>query len=206
MRNHVAIAIATGVLALTHFATRASADLQNAASGRSQTSADVPAGGVPWSPRLLTWNDYRGHAPAGAAEAAVTATSIEWGFQCVGDAFTFHVKAAFYPDRSWVNPMIFAQLDSNLRTLRHEQLHFDITEVYARRMRQAYATLDRPCARTEDELTGLGERSLEDEGDAQKRYDRETANGRDNQGQSRWARQIGETLRRLAVFGKLPQS
>jgi len=202
MRNLLLIALVTGVLAVTPpFETRASADLQRASRDRSQTDAERPAGGVPWSPKQLTWNDYRGRQPPGAAEAAVTATSLEWGFQCVGDAFAFHVLAAFYPDRSWVNPMIFSVLESNLRTLRHEQLHFDITEVYARRMRQTYATLDRPCARTEDELTALGERSLKDEADAQKRYDRETANGRDNQGQSRWERQIGETLRSLAAFG-----
>jgi hypothetical protein len=207
VRTVVGIALVAGALAVTPpLGARASADLQNVARGRSPSNAELPANGIPWSPKRLTWDDYRGHQPPGAAEAAVTATSLEWGFQCVGDAFTFHVQADFYPDRSWVNPMIFAQLDSNLRTLRHEQLHFDVTEVYARRMRQTYATLDRPCARTEDELSELGERSLKDEANAQKRYDRETANGRDNQGQSRWERQIGETLRNLAVFGKLPQS
>ncbi len=175
---------------------------QNRTRDRPAPGVDSPAVGVPWSPKRLTWNDYRGQQPTGASEAAVTATSVAWGFQCVGDAFTFHVAAEFFPERSWVNPMIFVQLDSNLRTLRHEQLHFDITEVHARRMRRMFATLDRPCARTEDELTKLGETSLEAETAIQKHYDRETANGRDAVGQSRWERQIGEALRELAALAE----
>jgi len=157
-------------------------------------------GGVAWSSKRLVWSDYRARNPAGADEAAMTALSLAWGFHCTGDVFTFRVAATFFPERSWVDPMIFTQPGSALQTLQHEQLHFDITEVYARRMRQFFATLDRPCSRTEEALTRLAERFISDEADAQRRYDRDTANGRDGAGQNRWNREIGEGLKALASF------
>jgi len=69
-------------------------------------------------------------------------------------------------------------------------------------MRQFFATLDRPCSRTEDELTHLGEGVLAEEADAQRRYDEETANGRDGTGQSRWERQVNGMLKELASFAQ----
>ena len=67
---------------------------------------------------------------------------------------------------------------------------------------QFFATLDRPCSRTEDELTHLGEGVLAEEADAQRRYDEETANGRDGTGQSRWERQVNGMLKELASFAQ----
>jgi hypothetical protein len=154
-----------------------------------------------WSPaHRLQWDDYRARPPADRDEAAVTATSLNWGFSCVDDEFTFEIVATFFPDRSWVNPMVFVQQGAAQRTLRHEQTHFDLTEVYARLARQFFRQLRRPCDRSEAELTALGGRFVRQEFDAQRRYDRETANGRDGPAQSRWEREVRERLEALADF------
>ena len=60
------------------------------------------------------------------------------------------------------------------RILRHEQTHFDLTEVYARRMRRFFEELYNPCGRPEEELPDVGERFVREEADAQRRYDNET--------------------------------
>jgi hypothetical protein len=164
----------------------------------------MPAGALPWSSaRPLAWSDFRGRPPAGHAEAAVTATGVIWGFHCTGDTFTFQVAAVFLPDRSWVDPSVSIQLGSGMGTLRHEQTHFDLTEVYARRMRQAFGTLSRPCDRTEEQLAGLGERFVRDESDAQRRYDEATANGRAAPAQSRWENDVQHWLEDLGAFTRL---
>ncbi len=170
-----------------------------AARPRPIEAADGSA--VPWSAESpLQWTDYRARPPAGRDEAAATVTSLIWGFRCEGGEFTVQVVAAFFPDRSWVNPMIFAQPDSARRTLAHEQTHFDLTELYARRARRSFRALTRPCERPEEDLTALGERFVREELDAQRRYDQETANGRDGPAQSRWAREIREQLDTLTAF------
>ena len=148
----------------------------------------------------LRWPDYRARPPAGHDEAAVTVTGLVWGYRCVDDAFSVHVAAAFFPDRSWVNPLVFVQPGSSQRTLQHEQTHFDLTEVYARLTRQFFRELSRPCDRSEDELASLGQRFVRDELDAQRRYDQETANGRDAGAQAGWDRRVHEQLETLKAF------
>jgi hypothetical protein len=156
---------------------------------------------LPWSAaRPLRWSDYRGRPPAGRDEAAATVAGLLWGFRCVDDAFTLHMAASFFPDRSWVNPLVFVQPGANLRTLQHEQTHFDLTEVYARLTRQFFVQLRRPCDRTEDELTVMGQRFVREEFSAQRRYDEETANGRDGPAQARWDHQVHERLEVLRSF------
>ena len=164
-------------------------------------SVVVPAGALPWSAtRRLAWSDFRARPPAGRAEAAVTATSVIWGFHCTADAFTFESVAVFFPDRSWVDPTVSIQLGGGMGTLRHEQTHFDLTEVFVRRMRRFFGELSRPCDSTAERLSGLGDRFVHDEADAQHEYDAATANGRAVSAQSRWDADVQRWLTELAAF------
>ncbi len=134
----------------------------------------------------------------------MTAKSLIWGFHCTGDEFTFQAVAVFLPDRSWVDPTVSIQLGSGLETLRHEQTHFDLTEVFTRRMRQFFAGLPHPCDNTAEQLTDLADRFLHDEADAQRRYDEATANGRAGSAQSRWDADVKRWLEALASFARPP--
>jgi hypothetical protein len=161
----------------------------------------VPAGALPWSAtRRLAWSDFRARPPAGRAEAAVTATSLIWGFHCTGELFTFQTVAMFLPDRSWVDPAVSIQLGSGMATLRHEQTHFDLTEVFARRMRQFFRALSHPCDKTTEQLTEFGDRFARDESNAQRQYDEATANGRAVAAQSRWDNDVEHWLQTLAAY------
>jgi hypothetical protein len=161
----------------------------------------APAGALAWSAtRRLAWSDFRARPPAGRPEAAVTATSLIWGFHCTGDEFTFQAVAVFLPDQSWVDATISIQLGSGLETLRHEQTHFDLTEVFARRLRQFFRTLSRPCDGSAERISDSGDRFVHDESDAQRRYDEATANGRAAAAQSRWDRDVQQWLEALAPY------
>jgi hypothetical protein len=80
--------------------------------------------------------------------------------------------------------------------LAHEQLHFDLTELWARRIRELFKTLPAAC-RTSGALHALDvtiaelERDWQDE---QKRYDKETANGVDAGRQKAWAARTAKAL------------
>ena len=84
--------------------------------------------------RKLTWEDFRGSVPLDAVPAATTASGISYEYSANlmhhEVYLDFEVTAYFYPNESWYTP------DScDAFILQHEQLHFDISEVFARKMR-----------------------------------------------------------------------
>lgn len=86
----------------------------------------------------MTVSDFRG--PLGDARHAAEAnTGILTDSRAGSDAATFVVVATtfFDPCRSWFRPGQGASTDS--ATLAHERIHFDITEVFARRLMRRYA-------------------------------------------------------------------
>ncbi|MCS6990968.1 MAG: DUF922 domain-containing protein [Chitinophagales bacterium] len=83
---------------------------------------------VVWSAhRPLTYADFRGRIPSNSPWAATTRSTIRFSYETVNGALTqWEVRATFDPQASWMRVKEPA-------VLQHEQLHFDITEVYARK-------------------------------------------------------------------------
>lgn len=83
--------------------------------------------------RKLTWDDFQAPTDSTMPKvAALTFSSIIYRRSCENGQLRGTVQAVFKKKKSWVNP--------NMKTdyhLEHEQLHFDITELYARRLRGA---------------------------------------------------------------------
>ena len=157
---------------------------------------------VPWSAtRRLSWDDFRGVPPASEPDrAAETAYSLFHALGCRGKTFEFRVVAAVLPRQSWVRPTILANPTQNSRTLRHEQTHFDLTEVYARRMRRYFSELANPCLKTEPELAAQSDRLVREEASAQRRYDEETSHGRIAQRQASWDADVARQVASLERF------
>ena len=154
-----------------------------------------------WSAtRRLSWTDFQGIAPARGDESALTAYSLFHGATCTGKAFEFRVVAAFLPRQSWVRPAVLANPATSSRTLRHEQTHFDLSEVHARRMRRYFAELFEPCMKTAEELGALAQRFVREEAAAQRRYDEETNHGRVARKQTEWDTEVGRQLASLGKF------
>jgi hypothetical protein len=86
------------------------------------------------------------------------------------------------------------------RALRHEQTHFDLSEVHARRLRRHYAELMAPCKMTSDDLSAAANRMEREEKAAQLLYDSETDNGRNVTQQARWDKEVDTQLVVLARF------
>src|SRR5262245_51785173 len=164
----------------------------------------APHEAVPWSAsRRLTWDDFRGVPPAGEKErAAETAYSLFYAVSCKGHTFDFQIIAAVLPRQSWVRPSVLTDAVQNSRTLRHEQTHFDLSEVHARRMRRYFAELSSPCMKSSSELEALSDRLIRDEAAAQRRYDEETSHGRLAQRQATWD---ADVAKQIAALGKFVQ-
>ena len=169
----------------------------------SLNSQITKAEAMPWTlARRLTWNDFKGGAPRDSSAAAETAYTLFYGVRCAGNAFEFRVVAAFRPNDSWVRPSVLKVPGDSARALRHEQTHFDISEVHARRMRRYFAELIAPCRRTPDELAAMAERLVEDERAAQAQYDQETSHSRVPAQQARWDKEVSAQLASLVKFAR----
>ncbi|MGV0996424.1 hypothetical protein [Empedobacter falsenii] len=78
----------------------------------------------------LKLEDFRNKVPKHNDKLAESLLSIEYSYQITeGRAPTFTVKTYFIKDSSWIKLK-----DEN--TLRHEKLHFDMAELYTRKMRR----------------------------------------------------------------------
>jgi hypothetical protein len=151
----------------------------------------------PWSAaRPLTWSDFQGPPPTEGAESAKTSYTLYSAWRCRGTAFEFQGIAGFRPRQSWVKAAVLNDRVQRRTVLAHEQTHFDIGEVHARRMRQVFAHLVAPCRKTDPELATLVRRLAHDEEEEQRRYDNETNHGLLAVQQAAWSL---ETRRRLAA-------
>jgi hypothetical protein len=158
--------------------------------------------GIPWSAKHpLAWSDFKGPPPANSGqEGAHTVYTLFNGARCTRQVFDFQVVASFLPRQSWVEQVVLRSPAESERTLRHEQTHFDLAEVYARRMRKYFAELPLPCARTTAALDELAGGFIRDEATTQAQYDDETRNGRAAPKQSEWDHTVAGLLESLAGY------
>ena len=83
--------------------------------------------------RLLRWSDFKGSPDTLEPWGASSSTGISQSYAVDGSGVLLKehvvVAAHFYPDFSWSRPR-----HRSKHLLGHEQTHFDITEVYARKL------------------------------------------------------------------------
>jgi hypothetical protein len=148
---------------------------------------------IQWDPTYrLTWDDFRADPPRSQRVAATTASGISYSYRTKGPSgnyrLDYEVVAYFYPERSWYHPDLCDSV-----VLSHEQLHFDISELYARRMREILGsrTFD---GNVRAEVRKIFARINRELSEFQNRYDMETDFSRDHEAQARWNAQIAERL------------
>ena len=156
--------------------------------------ASVP---VPWSAgRLLVVTDFQARPAATEAQAALTSARIDASGSCRDNVFVADVRAVFEPTLSWVRDP--ATITPAL--LRHEQLHFDIAELYARRLRLKFASARPSCVQLQSSFNHIS-RSLYVEWEREEtRYDQETNHGLNAVQQTFWERQTAVRLQQLAAY------
>jgi Bacterial protein of unknown function (DUF922) len=159
--------------------------------------------------RTLTRRDFKGRIPSRSSDASRSWVLIDASWECKDGVGSSQARAVFDPDRSWwkdSTPNLWRGIDDAAapRTrsdgeralLAHEQLHFDLTEVWARKVRAALADLPTACKtreginRMETTIAAL-EREWQAE---QVRYDRETDHGADARRQAAWEAKTRQSL------------
>jgi len=146
--------------------------------------------------RRLTWADFQGAPDIRSGAVAVTATVVEYEMYCTGTDFTWQIVSRFVPRSSWVKPDHLLNRQSE-QTLLHEQGHYDLSEVHARRARETLRRLAAPCALTDAQQNALIQGFHQQADALQEQYDRETAHGTAQRRQREWEVQVEEWLRTL---------
>ncbi len=87
---------------------------------------------VEWSPtQKLTWADFKGKVDKSSPFEAVTYTTIEiQSLQLDGKTMQYTITNSFEKKLSW------SKDKKSVGLLKHEQLHFDITELVVRKMKK----------------------------------------------------------------------
>lgn len=155
---------------------------------------------IPWSPEYkLCWEDFQGPTIDSIGSAALTVADIDVRYRYVGDSFSVQVYNNFQKRESFVDKRKLNLSEDNLADLLdHEQIHFDIVEVYARLMRKQLQEIiesdsldnEQLVNRTIDQTSSLL-RSAHDE------YDRNTGHGIYRLRQSKWRSKVDSMLTEL---------
>jgi hypothetical protein len=143
----------------------------------------------------LNWDDFHGKAVSSDPNKAYTYYQTTMGSKFSGDQVELTVRVYFEKNKSWV------KTDGKTeKLLRHEQLHFDIGELYTRKLRKkiketkfTLKTLNPECSKLFKEVEQKGR-------DVQKQYDTETKHSTLEPEQSAWEKKIGKELKELEAF------
>ena len=158
-----------------------------------------------WNPaRPLTWEDFQGELNSNVqwtAETAAIHMTIYWytlftitydfetgRWEGTIDNETLQVRNFMDPTRSWVVPG-----KETPKVLSHEQRHFDLNEIYCRKLRAVLLSLSIRGASIEavrgtlqTAIDETADRILDASERVQARYDRETVHGNDPSEQDKW--------------------
>jgi hypothetical protein len=144
---------------------------------------------IDWSAnRRLDWNDYKCSPDPNSDAAATTTTYLGLEYKYSSDnSFTYKIDCKFSKDKSW-------GLYKNNHILGHEQGHFDITEIFARKLNKVISEYRVNKRTYQRDLESIYNDITREKEDFQNQYDEETDYSRNKVRQAEWLRKIDNTL------------
>ena len=137
--------------------------------------------------RKLSWADYKATPNPESDAAASTTTYLGINYNITSSSFSYKIYSRFSKTRSW-------GLHKTSYILSHEQGHFDIAEIFARKLHKKMSeyrfnrkTYEKDLKKIYEEVTGEKE-------DTQNKYDKETNHSIKKQEQAAWLKKISAML------------
>ena len=159
----------------------------------SFSNFDREKGYIYWDQRALTWDDFKGSPVSSSPYVALTHSAIVLNFSGQDNTINFSVESAFYPRQSWKKKNVDDYI------LKHEQGHFDITEIYSRILRKAIAEMKfKKYDTIGSEVQKVFNQKSNDCEKLQDQYDHETDHSKKKEEQYRWDAKIATMLDSLS--------
>jgi predicted secreted Zn-dependent protease len=149
---------------------------------------------IQWSAdRKLTWADFKAPPDKNSTNAALTSSRINIDFGYNSSGLKYNIKCRFDQNLSWGRI-------KNDYILAHEQGHFDIAEIHARKLHKglkAYKFNVRTVGNDVNEIYGA---VMKEHHAYQSQYDNETDYSRNAEKQAQWREKIDRELDSLHAF------
>lgn len=165
---------------------------------KNESRHTVPTSEISWQKdRKLTWGDFRGPVPEDAETQTAAATFCGIGFETNtitnnSNNLKIRVYNTFYLNNSWARSE-----DMNDDVLAHEQGHFDLCELYTRKLRERMSKIQGNVNTLKPALRKIYEDLQEEYKNRQEVYEAETAHGVNLKEQKKWQgileRELSET-------------
>lgn len=157
-------------------------------------NAQQEAPSYPWkSIGQLEWEDYKAKPNKASSFKALTATGVSFAINYEESILTINIINSFDPSDSWTKDK------SSTRLLAHERLHFDISELFARKLRKAIleTTFTSRGKALMNEISGLYQKKMKELAHFQKAYDKETDHSIIEKTQKEWELMVHHELESL---------
>lgn len=142
---------------------------------------------IEWSEKKLTWEDFREDNTTEKyykkAAARISSTiRVRRSDTISNNRMTVRIHAVMRPYHSWVRKRAVG----NGKVLAHEQDHFEITELFARKLRKALSEATFSGSNYPQKMEKLIKQFRKDLSSMQYQYDEETSHGANEQLQRWW--------------------
>jgi hypothetical protein len=149
---------------------------------------------VAWSDaRKLTWNDYKADPSPESDAAASTTTYLAISYNIGASGFSYKIQSKFSKTRSWGR-------HRSEYILTHEQAHFDIAEIFARKLHQRMTEYKFNRRTYQKDLNKIYQEVVDEKEKMQNDYDEETNHSINKEKQRAWLKKIADLLDETAAW------
>lgn len=148
---------------------------------------------INWSSRKLTWSDYKAKPNPDSDAAASTTTYLGISYNITSSSFSYKIESKFSKTRSW-------GLHKTPYILSHEQGHFDLAEVFARKLHKKMSGYAFNKKSYEKDLRKIYQDILDEKEEMQNKYDKETNHSINKEKQAEWLRRIAALLEEFKLY------
>lgn len=160
------------------------------------STAYAQADSLNWNAaKKLHWDDFKGEPEEGTLVGARTFTTLKYKLYDYDTSCYVVVKCVFLARLSWRKDD-----DTTAYALQHEQGHFDISEIYARKLRKAFNQYQYSQRTVNADVVAIFNRLCEEKTKFNDRYDKETSHSLDRAKQQEWNTKISMMLDELKEF------
>jgi len=143
---------------------------------------------ITWSAsRKLKWSDYKASPNPDSDAAASTTTYLSIEYAIRPNSFSFRIRSLFAMNESWGR-------HKDAYILSHEQGHFDIAEIFARKLNKRMSEYKFNPRSYQRDLKRIYEQVTRETEDLQNLYDKETNHSINKAKQAEWLLRIEAML------------
>lgn len=144
--------------------------------------------------RKLTWEDFKAEPQRIGNTAAMTTTHLGFAYNITNGVISYKIDCRFDKKKSW-------GLVKNDWILQHEQGHFDIAEIFARKLNELTAEYKFNRNTFKSDLDQIYKSVVAEKEIYQQQYDDETDYSRNKSKQEDWLKKIKNDLNESKDWG-----